>query len=146
MIKTFRGILTDGGKAKIRLSTKKGKVGYTIVKFEGMPYSPGTVSQESVLKIYSITQTSVDRFVDFANNQLLAVLYVKQGAGDEQTSFHTVIFDNMEFNQDIYITHSDASTGEKCNYYIELETSTLSDNATLVSTLKDIRANPQVGA
>ena len=30
MIKTFRGILADGDQNKIRLTTKKGKIGYKI--------------------------------------------------------------------------------------------------------------------
>jgi hypothetical protein len=44
------------------------------------------------------------------------------------------------------VTHKDNNTGEKCNYYIELEMFDLTDNAAAVSTLRDIRLNPQVGA
>jgi len=33
VVKTFRGLLADGGQDRIRLSTIKGKVGYKIAKF-----------------------------------------------------------------------------------------------------------------
>ena len=59
---------------------------------------------------------------------------------------HT-IFEQEIFNQDIYITHQDSGAGTLAvNYYIELETMSLTDNAATVSTLRDIRLNPQVGA
>jgi len=48
MIKTFRGLLADGGQDRIRLSTIKGKVGYKIAKFEGFPNTPGVTDYESI--------------------------------------------------------------------------------------------------
>ena len=139
VVKTFRGLLADDGQDRIRLQTIKGKVGYKIIKFEGMIYQPGADSQESILKIYSKSQTSIDNIVNFTDNAILGLLYIKQGAGDEQTSYHTVVFDNMVFNQDIYVTHKDSSTGEACNYYIELEVIPLDDAGAEYTTLKDMR-------
>jgi len=144
MIKTFRGLIVDGAQDTIVLHTNNGSTGYRVVKFEGMPNTPGAVSQESVLKIYSVAQTTFDNVVDFSNNTLLGVLFVKQGAGDEQTSYHTVFFDNMIFNQDIYITHKDTSSGESCNYYIELEQVKLDLSESTVATLKDIRNEKRI--
>ena len=50
-----------------------------------------------------------------------------------------VVFDNEIFNQDIYITHTDAHATGECNYYIELEQIKLDLNENTVATLKDIR-------
>ena len=50
------------------------------------------------------------------------------------------IFDNMTFNQDIYVTYKDDETaGKFINYYIELEQVKLDLNENTVATLKDIR-------
>ena len=147
MIKTFRGILEDGGQDKIRLTTKKGKIGYRIKKFLVMPEQPGNTAQESVVKIFKIKQTTVptaSATIDLSDGNLLAV-----GYQDLNTqSLTVIIFEQEIFNQDIFITYTDngGGTNEDCNYYVELETMTLTDNAAAVSTLRDIRLNPQVGA
>jgi len=146
-IKTFRGLLADLTQQKIRLSTKKGKIGYRIVKFELMPTAMGTAVQQSVMKLFKISQSlPVDALVDFSDGNLLAAGFI-----GNDTSTHayppspSIIFDQEIFNQDIYVTHKDTKVGEACNYYLELETMPLTDNAASVSTLRDIRLNPQVG-
>ena len=142
MIKTFRGLIADGVQDTIVLHTNDGSTGYRITKFQGMPNTPGsTAVQESIIKIYTVSQpiATIDAVVDFNDQTLLGILYVKQDASDEAPSTHEVIFDTMIFNQDIYITHKDASTGESCNYYIELEQMKLDLNENTVATLKDIR-------
>jgi len=147
MIKTFRGILEDGGQDKIWLSTKKGKVGYRIVKFEAMATTPGAAESVNVVKIYKNKQTSIDGNIDFSDGTLIGAIDFRQHAGTAYgVTSNQVIFDYEIFNQDIYVTHNDKETGTSINYYIELEVLNLSDNATLVSTLSDIRLNPQVGA
>jgi hypothetical protein len=146
MIKTFRGLLADASQDIIRLSTKKGKIGYRIVKLQTVPASPFNATQESIIKIFKVTQTTITGTVDFADHNLLAVGIFKQHDSTNYMAFESVIFDNEIFNQDIYITNYDAATGEAINYYMELETMPLSDNAAAVSTLRDIRLNPQVGA
>ena len=45
-IKTFRGLLADGGQDTIVLHTNDGSTGYRIVKFQLMPDAPGTVEHE----------------------------------------------------------------------------------------------------
>jgi len=147
MIKTFRGRLPDGGQDRIRLSTKTGKTGYRIIKFNLYMLSPGTVDQESTMRLWKVKQASVgvgSVEVDFADNNMLAVGST-MGWSDRQVSDTVVIFDQEVFNQDIYITHTETLAAIDCNYYLELETIPLTDNAAAVSTLRDIRLNPQVG-
>ena len=140
MIKTFRGILDDGGQVRIRLSTKKGKIGYKIVKFELMPEEPGDSNQESICKLFKIVQATVTGDIDFSDGNLLAAGHVGNAT---QTyyypPFSMTIFEQEIFNQDIYITHQEKTGSARCNYYLELETHSLSDNAAAVSTLRDIR-------
>ena len=146
MIKTFRGLLEDGEQEKIRLSTKKGKIGYRIVKFELFANTPGTTDYESVMKIFKVLQTSVTGTVDFSDGNLLAACYLEGNQNTHYIDGLTTIFDREIFNQDIYITHIEVDGNLACNYYLELETINMTDNAAAVSTLRDIRLNPQVGA
>jgi len=140
-ILSYRGLLTDGDQDTILLSTKKGEVGYRINKFQGMPNTPGIVNQESVIKVYTKEQSTFDAIVDFNDTTLLGCVYLKQGESPVTPSTLQVIFDQKIFNQDIYITHKDASTGEDCNYYLELEVIKLDESQAMVATLKDIRNN-----
>jgi len=148
MIKTFRGRIDDGGQNRIRLSTKKGKIGYRIVKFQVISVSPGAASVEAILKVYKIAQTSITGTVDFSDGNLLAAAYYTDQ--DNHAYLESVVgpimFEREVFNQDIYITSVDVDSSTSMNYYLELETVTLTDNAAAVSTLRDIRLNPQVGA
>ena len=147
MIKSFRGLLLDGEEEKIRLSTKKGKIGYRIVKFEIMPQNPGTTDFEHTIKLFKISQASVTEEIDFSDGNLLAVSYTEGNNSSNYIGQPLVsIFDREIFNQDIYITLFDAKGALSCNYYLELETINMTDNAAAVSTLRDIRLNPQVGA
>ena len=146
MIKTYRGILDDGGQDKIRLSTKKGKVGYKIVKFQIIRHAQ-TASIDHVVKIFKVEQSSVpsgSATIDLADGNMLGVVALSGTAFGEINT--TIIFEQEIFNQDVYITHTDNDGSDACNYYLELETVSLSDNATLVSTLRDVRLNPQVAA
>jgi len=146
MIKTYRGILADGGQERIMLSTKKGKIGYRIVKFQIIRHAQ-TASIDHVVKIFRTKQASVptgSATIDLADGNMLGIVALSGTAFGEINT--TIIFEQEIFNQDIYITHTDNDGGDACNYYLELETINLTDNATLVSTLKDIRLNPQVGA
>ena len=120
-IKTFRGLIADGAQDTIVLHTNDGSTGYRIVKFEMMANNPGTDTNESTMKIYKISQTTVDN----ANEN-----YGWKG---------TVVFDNEIFNQDIYITHMETVGSKAMNYYLELEQIKLDLNENTVATLKDIR-------
>ena len=148
MIKTFRGLLLDGEQDIIRLSTKQGKIGYRIIKFQTMSADPyAGDSAEHITKLYKIKQTTINGHVDFSDGNLLGTAIVNNHtSGYSDPSVPIIIFDQEIFNQDIFVTHFDAQASISCNYYLELEVMTLSDNAAAVSTLRDIRLNPQVGA
>jgi len=144
MIKTFRGLIVDGGQDTIVLHTNDGSTGYRIVKFQGFPQKPGTADYESTLQIWKVEQTNVPTstpIVDFNDNTLLGALIYEGRPGSTSAGVlpATVIFDNEIFNQDIYITHTEAKGSESFNYYIELEQMRLDLNESTVATLKDIR-------
>jgi len=138
MIKTFRGLIADGGQDKILLRTNDGSTGYRIVKFVMLGHSPGTQEQESIIKVYKVAQTAVDQVCDFSDNTLLAAGFY---SSDDTPSSSTLIvtFDQEIFNQDIYVTHSEVNGSRSCNYYIELEQVKLDLGESTVATLKDIR-------
>jgi len=141
MIKTFRGLLADGGQDRIRLQTIKGKVGYRIVKLELFPNLPGTQASESTVQIWKTQQTTISATtatVDFTDSDLLAASFV--GAGDPLIrSTFTTSFDAEVFNQDIYVTHTNTDGAGTCNYYLELEVIPLDDAGAEYTTLKDMR-------
>jgi len=139
MIKTFRGLLADGGQNRIRLSTIKGKVGYKIVKLQIMPYAPGASSYENIVKIYNLEQSSIDGIVDFTDSDLLGASFIEGNASNQYPDAIQVIFDNKIFNQDIYITNHDADTGAQVNYYLVLEVIPLDDKGAEYMTIKDLR-------
>ena len=143
MIKTFRGLLADGDQNRIRLSTKNGKTGYKIITLNIMPNTPMDGNeQQAVVKIFKIKQTVITDDVDYSDGNLLATAIVRQTA--DQVYLQTVMFEQEIFNQDIYITFEDqGASGKAMNYYLELEVMPLSDNAAVVSTLRDIRLNPE---
>jgi hypothetical protein len=141
MIKTFRGVLADGGQDRIKLQTIQGKVGYRIVKFQVLSLTPGVVSQENVVKIYNQEQASVDGVVNFTDSQLLGVSYLSESASVNYPGTTTIIFDHEMFNQDIYVTHDDVDSNGPVNYYIELEAAPLSDQGAEYTTIRDLRAN-----
>jgi len=143
MIKTFRGLIADGGQDTIVLHTNTGSTGYRIVKFQLFPKIPGAADYENVVKIYKVSQTSIDATVNFSDNTLLGAGYVEGYSGNADTDEHTVVFDQETFNQDIYITNKDVSTGEDINYYPELEQVKLDLSENTVATLKDIRNSTQ---
>jgi len=145
-VKSFKGLIADDDQDTVVLHTNTGSTGYRIVKFQLMPNDPGGANTEHIVKIYSISQTANTTQIDFSDNTLLAAGHV---SNELQTAYYPVsseiVFDNMTFNQDIYITHKSEGTVKPCNYYIELEMVKLDLNENTVATLKDIRniQNPE---
>ena len=140
VVKTYRGLLADGGQERIRLSTIQGKVGYRIVKFQIFPNNPGTQSGEYVMKTYKVEQTAVDNVIDFSDQTLLAAsYYTDQNAPSTTPGEIVTVFDQEVFNQDIYITYIDTDGSESTNYYLELEIIPLTDQGAEYTTMKDIR-------
>ena len=144
MIKTFRGLLADGGQDRIRLQTIKGKVGYQIINFSLFPSRPGHgADTESTVQIWKEEQStpSVSSVtVDFTDGSLLAACYLNEATGASNPAGPLVIFfDNEIVNQDIYITHTEVANSEPVNYYLELEVIPLDDAGAEYTTLKDMR-------
>jgi len=144
MIKTFRGLLTDGAQDIIVLHTNDGSTGYRIVKFEIITQLPGAAQVEHIVKIYKVPQVGgglpgVTGSIDFSDNTLLAVAEYSANDNGWTASTLPVIFDNEVFNQDIYITGIDVNSTHSVNYYLELEQVKLDLGESTVATLKDIR-------
>jgi len=137
MIKTYRGLLLDNGMERIRLSTIKGKVGYKIVKYQIMPKNVGAADVEAIMQVFRSEQAAAPTTVDFTDSDLLGAVYMS--LKDNSFFNTTIIFDSEVFNQDIYVTYHDKSTGQPCNYYLELEVIPLDDAGAEYTTLKDIR-------
>ena len=137
-IKSFRGKMTNDTMDTINLHTNNGSVGYRIKKFQVMQATDADV--EATIKIYSVEQTANTNDIDFSDNTLLAAAYfTSSGSGQVYPEDQTVVFDNMVFNQDIYITLRGHNFAADVNYYLELEQVKLDLNENTVATLKDIR-------
>ena len=140
VVKTFRGLLADGGQDRIRLQTIKGKVGYRITKFNVITETPTTVSAESVVQVWKTSQGTPVATINFTDSDLLGVgLWTSNDDTATQPDDMTIIFDNEIFNQDIFITHQNSSGSAGCNYYLELEVIPLDDAGAEYTTLKDMR-------
>ena len=140
MIKSYRGMILDGGQETIRLSTNNGKTGYRIKKFQLMPESTGSGTNEALVTVWKYQQDSAIQNVNFNDNSLLAAAMFLRDQGVVAITSESIIFDSALFNQDIFVTYADAqgSTG-LMNYYIELEQGKHSLDEAAVATLKDMR-------
>jgi len=138
-IKTFRGLITDNTQDTVSLHTNDGSTGYRIKKFQ-VVHENEADDLSATVKIYSISQTTKSALIDFSDQTLLAACAYRSNKTDTGLGVTTIVFDNMTFNQDIYITYRDNETADKkVNYYIELEQVSLDLNENTVATLKDIR-------
>ena len=137
-IKSFRGKIATDTVDTISLSTNNGSTGYKIKSIQVMGQQPSAVNQESTLKIFTIPQTTVTSTIDFSDNTLLAAVFYETDSTETLSDNQNVIFDNITFNQDIYITMK-GTASTSLNYHIELEQIKLDLNENTVATLKDIR-------
>ena len=139
-IKSFRGLIANEAIDHISLHTNDGSVGYRIVKLQLYPNKPGDEHYLSAVKVYSVPQTGTpDEVTDFSDQTLLAAAFFQDNSDKAYPADLDVVFDNMTFNQDIYITHKSKSGTPSINYYIELEQMKLDLSENTVATLKDIR-------
>ena len=138
-VKSFRGEIADGAVDSIVLHTNTGSTGYKIVKLQLFPHKFGTEDQKSTITIFSVPQTTPSNEVDFSNNTLLAAACLSTDNSENNPLNNNVVFDNMTFNQDVYVTHKDSETGANVNYYIEMEQVKLGLDENTVATLRDIR-------
>ena len=141
-IRSFRGMIADGGQDTIHLHTRDGSIGYRIVKFEMYPQKPGQESVENNIAIWKVEQTSLSTtafIVNFSDQTLLGVGHYHDSSSENTSSPFVTIFDNEIFNQDIFVTVKGESFTPNMNYYIELEQMPLALDEATVATLKDIR-------
>ena len=132
--------MTDGDIDIIPLHTNDGSMGYKIVKFRIMGFEPGGDNYESIVKVYTILQTTATASIDFSDNTMAAAGFFTGDTTQQTMKEDSIVFDNQIFNQDIYITYNDLQgTDAKINYYIELELVKLDLNENTMATLKDIR-------
>ena len=138
---SYRGTIPVGEQERIRLKTNNGKIGYKINKFQIISTTPGASAYEYVAQVFSKDQTgSITGDVNFTDSDLLAVVYYQDGSSSGDNPADTIIFDNVKFNQDIFITLADITTNTvPGNYYIELEAMTLTDIEATMLTLQSIR-------
>jgi len=136
MIKTFRGLLADGGQDRIRLQTIKGKVGYRITKFQIFPAVQDS-AKDNLVVILKNEPTAVVTTANFTDSDLLASALMYNGTYETQI---IIVFDTEIINQDIYITNIDSIGSNKMNYYIEMEVIPLDDAGAEYTTLKDLRS------
>ena len=138
---SYKGKLPIGEQERIKLSTTDGKTGYRIIDFRIIPGRPGVDSGEYIGQIFKRDQTgSITSVIDFTNSDLVAMSMFKTHANNVYANSETVIFDNEKFNQDIYIYIVDAEGGtDPANFYIELETMSLSDLESTMMTLQSLR-------
>lgn len=139
-IKSFKGQLADGQEEVIRLSTNNGLIGYKIHKFRIIPDKPYEFMSGTVkLSQYSIATAASGATVNFDNSSLLGVGTWVFGSGEGNINDVT-IFDNVIFNQDIFVSFTEETTSTfNMNYYIELEQIKLKKDEAAVATLKDMR-------
>tara|TARA_R100001443_G_scaffold113199_2_gene127579 strand:- start:26 stop:469 length:444 start_codon:yes stop_codon:yes gene_type:complete len=140
-IKSFRGKINSLGSETISLHTNNGSIGYRIKKFELMSIQPGAVDGEHVAQIFTVPKTDTSFYdnIDFSDQTCIAAGYISTDSSEVNADSRTVIFDNVTFNQDIYLVHTDVKGGLPVNYHIELEQVKLSLDENTVATLKDIR-------
>jgi len=140
---SYKGQLPIGEQDRIKLATINGKTGYRIVKFQIIPRQPFFSDTELICQIFDTDQTgNITSTVDFTDGNLLAVAALKTESTSTVGPFggETIIFDNKKFNQDIFVTATDmGGFTNPVNYYIELESMSLSDIEATMLTLQNIK-------
>ena len=120
-VHSFRGLLGDGGQDEINLERQNVNLAYRIVKFQLM-FTDAVTSTKSVVMVWKEEQTTIDGLVDFNDTDMLAAAMLSGKA--DQTAYPedlSVVFDNVLFSRNIYVTHSEIAGVASCNYYLEIE-------------------------
>jgi len=132
-IKTFRGLLADGGQNQISLEGSASNIGYRIVKFQLLAID-GNTAYEGTVQIFKAVRAAIPAEIDMSDSTLLAAAVIQQSVSTQGGFIDTVIFDKETVNQDIFIMHDEksAGAGNAVNYYIELEEVRMSDGESAV--------------
>jgi hypothetical protein len=133
MIKSFSGILADGGQDRIYLAGGDSTKGYKIVKFQPLGVDSNT-AYEGTVQIFKVEQAAIPQTIDMSSDDLLAAAILQQSTSTQGGFSDAVVFDTEVVNQDIFIVHDErsAGVGAAINYYIELEEVTMSSGESAV--------------
>lgn len=130
-IKSWSGLLSDGGQDRIRLESRDMRHAWRIVKFSIMP-ATFTNDQRSFLQIWREKQDSpatAEPTIDLGNYDQLGIAY-SVFALATNTAFQYSDFKELElFNNDIFITHTEDLATGSCNYILTLEEVKISPSA-----------------
>jgi len=138
MIKSYKSRLADETTDIIPLHTNNGKTGYRVVKFELLPVDADE-DVESVVKVFTVDPGTPTANIDFQDATLLAAGIIRAGTGVSQPLTAITVFDNVKFNQDIYVTLKGNSYTKDVNYYLELDQMNLTEDEALVTIVKNLR-------
>jgi len=119
-VHSFRGLLADGGQDEINLERQNVNLAYRIVKFQVMA-ADGDTNTDPTVKIYREEQTSIVSTVDFTETDLLGAALLNEHESSAYQPSPIVIFDNVLFSRNIYVSQKGASFSLSVNYYIEIE-------------------------
>ena len=138
--------MAAGSSDTITLHTNNGATGYRIKKLQVIPEEPGGISAEFVCTIFTIDQLTAPTTINFNDQTLIGTAFHRSTTATNSDDTAIIIFDNVTFNQDIFVYVRDAAGGSNnLNYYIELEQVKLALDENTVATLKDIRNIAQSG-
>ena len=123
-VHSFRNLINDDGSVEIELERQNLNVAYRIVKFNVIPVNPGVSPSEAIIKVYrentaDVTTPSIT--IDFSDTNLIAAAYCTVGSTAGGASTIIVIFDNVLFSRNIYVTYKDGSSETQANFYLEIE-------------------------
>jgi len=119
-VHSFRGLLGDGGQDEISLERQNLNLAYRVVKFQIIQEEPGETSVEHTVKIYREQQSAINNNINFSDPDLLAAATYHARADAQRISM-AIIFDNVLFSRNIWVTQEDVDGSSSCNYYIEIE-------------------------
>jgi len=125
-VHSFKGLLGDGGQDEISLERQNLNLAYRIVKFQIQLSQPGADTSDALswIAVWKEEQTSISSTtisIDFDNPDLLASGLIAWDNSQVIESGTTLIFSNILFSRNIYITHTNSAGATAGNYYLELE-------------------------
>ena len=148
-IKSFRGMMKEDQVETVHLHTNDGSTGYKIKSLRIMPVDTGgatNTANEATVQVFTISKDAITQAalthasVDFSNQTMIGVAYFLRDQGVVAITSETIIFDNVTFNQDLFLVYKDSQNNTiGMNWHMELEQVKLDLNQNTVATLKDIR-------
>jgi hypothetical protein len=130
---SYRALMEQDDILRIPLSNMtQPEQGYKIRKLQIMPNDvDGSTSHECAIQVFLKNPGLARVDINFSDDTLLAAAYYARSAQGSSpyvidSATESVIFDNTVFNQDIYVTYGTGQSGQKINFYLELEEVTMS--------------------